>query len=283
MIFVGDVAIASSDHFKHESFPSSFLDVPICLNLEGAVSESMVLPKRGLVNHSAWLQSFEGLQLGPVFIGNNHIQDIPNGITRTKRFLASVSLKSFGAGESMADAEAWAIEGEHILLGFGWPVIGCIPASRSRGGVNRLEGQSVVRQVTAALKKHSDKKIVVIFHGNYEFELYPQPGHRALALSLIDLGVYAVIGHHPHIVGPVERYKGRTIAYSLGNWAFSYGRLFEGRLRFPKSSFNQIAVQLTGEADLVHHVKYSPPEQIVYQNTESVIDSVFSLCPPFED
>jgi hypothetical protein len=51
----------------------------------------------------------------------------------------------------------------------------------------------------------------VLIHGNYEFELYPQPAHRQLALELIDAGVHSVIFHHPHRVGPVERYKRRSL------------------------------------------------------------------------
>jgi poly-gamma-glutamate synthesis protein (capsule biosynthesis protein) len=40
-------------------------------------------------------------------------------------------------------------------------------------------------------------------------------GHLA-----IDLGADAVVGHHPHILQGIELYKGRPIAYSLGNFCF---------------------------------------------------------------
>jgi poly-gamma-glutamate capsule biosynthesis protein CapA/YwtB (metallophosphatase superfamily) len=34
----------------------------------------------------------------------------------------------------------------------------------------------------------------------------------------IDMGVDMVIGHHPHVLQPIEVYKGKVIAYSLGNY-----------------------------------------------------------------
>ena len=36
----------------------------------------------------------------------------------------------------------------------------------------------------------------------------------------IDEGAHLVVGHHPHVIQPVEKYKGRYIAYSLANFCF---------------------------------------------------------------
>jgi len=148
--------------------------------------------------------------------------------------------------------------------------------------VNILEGNHVLQSATAAVQSVGTHRVIVIMHGNYEFERYPQPGHRKLSKMLIDLGVYAVIWHHPHIVGPVEQYKGRTIAYSLGNWAFSYGKFFGGKLRFPETSFHQIALELGDDGDLVHHARFEPPLTVTYQSHERVDVADFSLRPVFE-
>lgn len=43
---------------------------------------------------------------------------------------------------------------------------------------------------------------------------------RPLGHALIDAGVDLVVGHHPHVVHGVERYKDGLIAYSLGNFLF---------------------------------------------------------------
>ncbi|MBI2907827.1 MAG: CapA family protein [Chloroflexi bacterium] len=38
----------------------------------------------------------------------------------------------------------------------------------------------------------------------------------------VDAGADVVIGHHPHVLQAVEVYKGKVIAYSMGNFAFPY-------------------------------------------------------------
>jgi poly-gamma-glutamate synthesis protein (capsule biosynthesis protein) len=40
----------------------------------------------------------------------------------------------------------------------------------------------------------------------------------SLGRSIIDAGATVVLGHHPHVARPVERYKSGVIAYSLGNF-----------------------------------------------------------------
>ena len=282
MIFIGDVAIAPGDRFRHVGFPDNFQVKPICLNLEGAISPQDELPARGLCNSLNCLDSFKDFTLGPVFLGNNHITDIPDGISITQTHLAENKLQFFGAGCSQTDAESVAIDGDFVCLGFGWPVIQCVPASSKRPGVNRFEGNAVRKQVNKALKQHPQKKLIAVFHWNYEFEPYPQPGHRALAMELIDMGVHAIIGHHPHVVGPVECYRGHTIAYSLGNWAFSFGRFFDGQLLFPEKSFEQSALEINPKGNIVHKVRFEPPDTIRYCFAEDADAPGCSLKPDFE-
>lgn len=282
MIFVGDVAIAPGDLFVHRGFPNVFRQKKLCVNLEGAISTDGRIPKFGTCNSSEWQEAFSGFPLAPVFLANNHIADIPNGIENTRTHLKSFGMVGFGAGADAVQAARTAECDDYVLLAFGWSVIGCHPAGKLSKGANRLEGKRAMQQVQEALAANPGKKIVVIMHWNYEFELYPQPGHRKLAMELIDMGVYAVVGHHPHIVAPVERYRGRTIAYSLGNWAFSYGKFFDGKLRFPESSFHQMAIELGDDRDSVHHARFEPPSTVSYLSSERVDAQGFSLRPVFE-
>lgn len=50
MIFIGDVAIAPGDRFRHVGFPGNFQVKPICLSLEGAISPQDEPPAHGLCN-----------------------------------------------------------------------------------------------------------------------------------------------------------------------------------------------------------------------------------------
>jgi poly-gamma-glutamate synthesis protein (capsule biosynthesis protein) len=59
--------------------------------------------------------------------------------------------------------------------------------------------------------------VLVSLHWGEEFVPLPSANEVELARSLVDSGATVVIGHHPHVVRPVERYQNGVIAYSLGN------------------------------------------------------------------
>ena len=78
--------------------------------------------------------------------------------------------------------------------------------------------------------------VVVSFHGGAEGadvthvpfadeEYYGEPRGDVVwfARGVVDAGADLVIGHGPHVVRGMERYKDRLIAYSLGNFATYYG------------------------------------------------------------
>ena len=65
--------------------------------------------------------------------------------------------------------------------------------------------------------------LVVSIHAGEEYKTEPNSFQQAFARSAIDSGADLVIGHHPHVVQPVERYKEGWIAYSLGNFIFDQG------------------------------------------------------------
>jgi hypothetical protein len=88
--------------------------------------------------------------------------------------------------------------------------------------------------VRAAAAEHD--LVVVSFHGGAEGSkaLHVPRGRelffgedrgdlRAFSRAVVDAGAHLVIGHGPHVVRGMEFYKGRLIAYSLGNFA-TYGR-----------------------------------------------------------
>lgn len=62
--------------------------------------------------------------------------------------------------------------------------------------------------------------VVVQLHGGHEYHQAPAQQMRAAARAAIDAGAGIVIGHHPHVLQGLEWYRGRLIAYSLGNLVF---------------------------------------------------------------
>ena len=89
-------------------------------------------------------------------------------------------------------------------------------------GINALEG-GAPDQLLAELEKLKDRGarlVVVYFHWSSELETRPDEDQVYLAHMAIDQGADLVLGAHPHVIQPVETYKGKTICYSLGNFCF---------------------------------------------------------------
>ena len=89
---------------------------------------------------------------------------------------------------------------------------------------------------TVARFAESYDVVVVSFHGGAEGadvthvpfadeEYYGEPRGDVVwfARGVVDAGADLVIGHGPHVVRGMERYRNRLIAYSLGNFATYYG------------------------------------------------------------
>ncbi|MEK7510248.1 MAG: CapA family protein [Patescibacteria group bacterium] len=62
--------------------------------------------------------------------------------------------------------------------------------------------------------------LVVSLHGGEEYAKEPNEFQKAFAKTAIDAGANLIIGHHPHVVQPLEQYQQGWIAYSLGNFVF---------------------------------------------------------------
>ena len=62
--------------------------------------------------------------------------------------------------------------------------------------------------------------LIVNFHWGREMHYEPMKDQKKMGRAIIDAGGDLVIGTHPHVYGGVEQYKGKYIAYSLGNFCF---------------------------------------------------------------
>ena len=85
---------------------------------------------------------------------------------------------------------------------------------------DHLERIPQVKQDIAKLKDQNVDIIVAVFHWSNELVTVPDENQVTLAHLAIDEGADVVVGHHPHVVQGIDEYKGKIIAYSLGNFCF---------------------------------------------------------------
>ncbi len=63
--------------------------------------------------------------------------------------------------------------------------------------------------------------IIVNLHWGSERAVKPSLWQTETAHELVDAGADLIVGHHPHVLQGIEKYKDAYIAYSLGNFAFA--------------------------------------------------------------
>ncbi|MEW6511532.1 MAG: CapA family protein [Bacteroidota bacterium] len=159
-----------------------------------------------------------------VSLANNHIFDYgKEGLFDTISYLDSIGILHVGAGRDREEAYrpvVLNIRGQKIgfLAYYGG---GESPGARRRSaGVARRELPLIRDQIDTLRRRDNVGFIVVNLHWGTEKALSPDASQRAFAHAVIDAGADAVIGHHPHVLQGIERYRNGVIAYSLGNLLF---------------------------------------------------------------
>jgi len=76
-----------------------------------------------------------------------------------------------------------------------------------------------VSQDINELKKQCDL-VIVSFHWGVEGSKNPTSRQIELGHFAVDSGADLVLGHHPHVIQPIEHYRGKYIVYSLANFCF---------------------------------------------------------------
>ena len=157
-----------------------------------------------------------------VSLANNHAFDcLEGGFRNLHRLLDEIGVAYFGAGDDLEKASAPAI---FNVLGLRVAFLGAADvqsgpfqqATADRAGVAPLDISAMTGRIheLAGQVDH----VVVSLHWGRERLAIPSPRQVEQARTLIDAGASIVVGHHPHVAQGMELYRGRPIAYSLGNF-----------------------------------------------------------------
>lgn len=168
---------------------------------------------------------------------NNHCLDQHReGITATRGYLKEVDLLSAGADTNAEEAWKPLVVEKHGLR------IGILAVTRWLNGFHNKKDETMphvpavpypqepiiggrsVEDFLNAIRSRSAEvdALIVSIHWGTEYKFEPEPADRKLAQQMVDAGAFAVIGHHPHVLQPVEFLKPtqgdeRLVVFSLGN------------------------------------------------------------------
>jgi poly-gamma-glutamate capsule biosynthesis protein CapA/YwtB (metallophosphatase superfamily) len=244
--FAGDSMMAGkvADIVKREGFQYPFQDsAPIfansditMLNLETALSEHGEAKEKEYTFRSDPLMapSLKEAGVDIVSVANNHALDFgQDAFLDTLKHLRQAEVAYVGGGKNREEAYAPIrkyLYGKSISF-FGFSRVLAEAdwhAGKNHPGMASAYDPSLVYEAIATEINQSDYTIVYL-HWGKELAEEPLPYQVELAHGLIDRGVDLVIGSHPHVLQGLEWYKGKLIAYSLGNFVFTTSRVAEGR------------------------------------------------------
>jgi poly-gamma-glutamate synthesis protein (capsule biosynthesis protein) len=240
MAFVGDVIFAStvetllnkngydfpyrtlSDELLSPDITAANLETPITLRGEEQKKEYTYRSKPEA------LRPFKEAGFDVVNLANNHIMDYGEaGLLDTLDYLDKEGILRTGAGKDLKEAYKPAIlEKNGIRVAF----LGLshkVPAQSWKAGNNKPgttqlydpETSDAIEAITRAGEQAD--LVVVMAHWGEERQDKPLDTHRKMAKAFIDAGADLIIGSHPHVLQSLEVYKGKYIAYSLGNFLFT--------------------------------------------------------------
>lgn len=230
MMFAGDVTLAASvegmigndTSYIFTKWKTSYpLDI-FMVNLENPVTTSTlkIVKEFNFKMRPIHLATIKSGGINIVNCANNHIHDYGTaGILETMRNIDSAGIARIGIGKDINEARTpkiFTIKGKRIgFLGYsGWS----FPAGKYKAGVAYRSVDAVTEDVKK-LRPIVDF-VVVNFHWGDELSEWPNASQIVLAHKVIDTGADLIVGHHPHVLQGIELYKGKTIAYSLGNFIF---------------------------------------------------------------
>lgn len=215
-VFVGDINLGREVNFqinqrKDFTFPFQKTETIIkgadlaIANLEGPLIENCPLMRAGM-KFCGQKENIQGLIFAGfdlVNLANNHINNYgPQGVEETIRFLEESRIDYFDS-EKIVFKEVKNLK--IAFLGFD-------------DTIKPIEEPRLIEKIKTA--QEETDLVVVNFHWGQEYQSQPSERQKYLSRVAIDNGAEIIIGHHPHILQPLEYYQEKPIFYSLGNFVF---------------------------------------------------------------
>jgi len=156
-------------------------------------------------------------------VANNHTWDFGLvALEDTLGYLAANDISAVGAGRTVTEARGPVVrtvaDTRIAYLAYTDILPASAQATADRAGVNLYDPVRMQEDIVRA--RALADVVVVSFHTGTEYETVHNAHQEAVYRAAVDAGADLVVGHHPHVVQDMERYKNGWIVYSLGNFVF---------------------------------------------------------------
>jgi len=200
------------------------------VNLETSVSSRGESEKKegfGFRTEPEYLKGYTDAGIDIVSCANNHVRDFGmDALYDTFSNLTEYGLDYIGAGENLSEAEKLVTyEVNGITVGFtACNMINMNPtwyADEETAGINCVDFGTSERYLSlvADYSEMCDVLFVSV-HWGVEYTNAITEEQEQFAHLLCDNGADIILGHHSHVLQPIESYNDSVIFYSLGNFLF---------------------------------------------------------------
>ena len=176
------------------------------VNFEGTLSDrgERAMKQFAFRGDPDYVNALSGSSVEAANLANNHSMDYGEvSLLDTKMYLDEAGILHCRGEEDVAITE---INGIKVgLVGINY-----------LNDVMRTELESAIEKA----KSGGAELIILSIHWGVEKATAPNADQIEAAHRAIDCGADLVIGTHPHVLQGFEKYKGRYICYSLGNFSF---------------------------------------------------------------
>ncbi len=276
LLFTGDIMLDRTvrtsirEHgfmYHFEEVQNIFNDLDLAVgNLEGTITAE---PSKSEKNFSILKFTFDPSVVGELkslgfsgfSLANNHALDFgTDGFLSTQTSLNAGGLFSFGSPlNNLNISEEVDIRGQKLcFVGY--------------HALYKEDTKQVVDEIVR-IKPECDF-ITVVAHWGAEYQTVENEDQSKEAHEFVDAGADLIIGAHPHVIEPIEIYKGKAIFYSLGNFIFDQdfsqatkqGLAVRLELGTSTETFHLIGIQMTKS-------KLSFPEKETFQSRIDILKS----------
>ena len=175
--------------------------------------------------NAEWAKDLYRVGITHAALANNHTNDQGRrGLQATYQHLCDAGIVPIGYGNTYEE------QSEPIVISKGKVRVAVFNAVmmslenwhylEGRPGVFQPTTEQLVQTVSSYREQHPETAIVAVLHWGVEFNAQPTFTQRLLARQLSDAGADAIIGHHPHVVQPIDTIGPTLVCYILGNFVF---------------------------------------------------------------
>jgi poly-gamma-glutamate capsule biosynthesis protein CapA/YwtB (metallophosphatase superfamily) len=192
---------------------------------------------------------------------NHSLDQGTDGITATLRALEDAGIEHAGTARNKAESrrptllDVNGVSVAHLSYSYGFN--GFVPPSDRPWVVNKIDPEAIIDEAIRARDRGAEF-VVVSLHWGTEYMTAPTAYQLDVAAELVKArAIDLILGHHAHVVQPIDRFGSKYVVYGMGN-LLSNMTASLGTPSVQDGVIVHVVVEEVGQRFQVKRVTYTP-------------------------